>query len=245
MPTDRNQWRRALFFLAPLLALTGIWAALHYVSGLVFAPAFSTADGPTSMTSLTPATSHSAGIVNYVEIISTMREYRDEQALLERLSYGDLVAASARAQQIKALETALEKLPADSPASQAANNRLDAAEARDEKLTQIAKSNRERRDKALSVRLFGKIEEAVARVAALHGYKAPPATAPAIPSDLDSITLYDLRSLLLKRAIPLPSNAQNDLTEEVLSLLDSKYESLKRTNARGVGELSTTYGAQP
>jgi hypothetical protein len=223
--------RNKTAIIAPLALLAAFWVGLHLLGRALLVDSPAQLDAMTT----TPAPSPPAPppIVDYVQVFAGMREARDERALLERLSYGNMIATDARAKQIEGLVREMETLPAGSPQRAEASLRLDAAEERDAKLSRAASAKLDQRRKSDMVRLFQKIEGAVSSVAAAHGFSAPPATTPAIPSDLNSITLDQLRALLLARARPLPPQAPDTLTREVLELLDSQYAAGKREHMEG------------
>jgi hypothetical protein len=212
--------RNKTAILVPLALLAAFWVGLHLVGRALL---IDSPDRLDAMITTTPSTPTPPPIVDYIQVFAGMREARDERAVLERLSYGEMIASSNRAKQIQGLVNEMEKLPPGSPQRAEASLRLDAAEERDAKLSRAASAKLDRRRKADMVRLFQKIERAISRVAAAHGFSAPPATTPAIPADLDSLTLDQLRELLLARGRPLPLNAPGNLTRQVLELLDSEY----------------------
>jgi hypothetical protein len=225
--------KRALI-LAPL-ALALLWAAMRLVAQKVLVDSAS----PSAVTTLVPP------IVDYDAIFTGMREAQEERQLLSRLNYGESVSAGIRDQQIKALQSKMESLTDGSPDRAAAQKRLDAAIARDEAAVKAGQLKNEKRETADMARLFGKIESAVAVVAAKHGLAAPVPTTPAVPTSLDAITLNDLRDLLLKRMVRM-EQAPDNLTPEVLSYLDEQYAADKlAAGKKDAGELTTTSGDAP
>jgi len=222
--------RNKTAILAPLALLAAFWVGLHLVGRALLVDPPERVD---AMTTTNPPASPPPPIVDYIQIFAGMREARDERRVLERLGYGDMIASSNRAKQIQGMVEEMEKFPAGSPQRAEASRRLDAAEEHDAQLSRAASAKLDRRRKADMVRLFQKIESAVSSVASAHGFSVPPATTPAIPADLDSVTIDQLRELLLARARPLPLRAPDNLTRPVLEVLDSQYAAEQHKQMEG------------
>ena len=219
--------KRALI-LAPL-TLALLWGVMSLSAHKFLADA----DSPSDVATVTPP------IVDYIAIFTGMHEAQQQRQLISRLSYGQTVTAGIRDQQIKALQAVVDSAPEGSAERKATQARLDAAETRDKALAKKNEQASERREKQEMVRLFGKIEAAVAVVAAKHNLSVSPQTTQATPANLDAISVEDLRNRLLQRVVRIPDPPQM-LTAEVLTYLDAQFDADKRAGNSATDELTTT-----
>lgn len=163
-------------------------------------------------------------IVSPSKVFADMQQTKDLKQKMDGQTNDLQSALRLRAEKLKNMQDEMQLIKVDSQQYIDKSREFTAARIEAEAFRQTALADLDR-DQRLQMRaLFEKIQGATAKLAQQKGYDIVLADGhDDIPANLENITLKDLRSIIMSRAI-LYARPEVDLTLEVTTLLDAEYK---------------------
>ena len=159
------------------------------------------------------------------KIFMGMKEKTDVRARLDQQVKDLRNEEESRRQKVKDLQSQMELIKPDSPQYEEASKALTAAAIEFEVWGKTSQAQAARNEKMLTKMLFEKITVAIAEIAKERGIDFVVAEQP--PFAVERMSPQELQQAMVQRQV-LYANASLDLTQDVITRLDERYNTQKK-----------------